>query len=96
MDYEGNNNEYNSPPFFIWDASAYANTGWHDVIFGATIENLFNTNQAMLGRGVEYAGLAPVAATAAPGGYTYSTGTYNTALVSPGPFTIRFTLSKRF
>lgn len=96
VDYEGNNNEYNAPPFFIFDAGAYANTGWHDVVLGATIENLFNTNQAMLGRGVEYAGLAPVAATAAPGGYAYSTGTYNTALVSPGPFTIRFNITKKF
>jgi hypothetical protein len=96
-DYEGNNNEYNAPAFFIFDAGARINTGFHDVFLGATVENLFNVNfNSLLGRGVEYAGLAPVAATAAPGGYAYSTGTYNTALVSPGPITFRITLTKQF
>jgi hypothetical protein len=96
-DYEGNNNEYNAPAFFIFDAGARINTGFHDVMLGGSVENLFNTNfNSNLGRGVEYAGLAPVAATAAPGGYAYSTGTYNTALVSPGPVTFRFTLTKQF
>jgi len=96
-DYEGNNNEYNAPAFFIFDAGARINTGFHDVMLGGSVENLFNTNfNSLLGRGVEYAGLEPVAATAAPGGYAYSQGTYNTALVSPGPITFRFTLTKQF
>ncbi len=43
-DYEGKNNEYNAPPFFIFDAGFQLNTGFHDVLFGATAENLFNVN----------------------------------------------------
>jgi hypothetical protein len=96
-DYEGNNNSYNAPAFWIFDAGARVNTGFHDVLAGATVENLFNTNfNSLLGRGLEYQGLAPIAATTAPGGYTYSRGTFNTALVSPGPITFRFTLTKQF
>jgi len=96
-DYEGNNNEYNAPAFWIFDAGARINTGWHDVMLGATVENLFGqTWGAQLARGVEYAGLEPVTAVAAPGGYTYGIGTYNTALVSPGPTTVRITLTKQF
>ena len=96
-DYEGNNNEYNAPAFWIFDAGLRVNTGFHDVLAGVSVENLFNQNfNALLGRGVEYAGLEPVTGTAAPGGYTYGQGTYNTALVSPGPITFRFTLTKQF
>jgi hypothetical protein len=96
-DYEGNNNEYNAPAFWIFDAGARVNTGFHDVLLGVSVENLFNENfNALLGRGVEYAGLEPVTGTAAPGGYTYATGTYNTALVAPAPITFRFTLTKQF
>jgi hypothetical protein len=96
-DYEGNNNEYNAPAFWVFDAGARINTGFHDVLLGGSVENLFNLNfNSLLGRGVEFAGLNPVAATAAPGGYTYSQGSFNTALVSPGPITFRFTLTKQF
>ena len=67
------------------------------VLLGAAVENLFNLNfNSLLGRGVEFQGLAPIAAVAAPNGYTYSRGTFNTALVSPGPTTYRITLTKRF
>jgi hypothetical protein len=96
-DFEGKNNEYNAPPFYIFDAGIQLNTGFHGVLFGAAAENLFNTNwNANLGRGVEYAGLEPITATAAPGGYTYSVGTYNSSLVAPAPFTVRVTLTKKF
>jgi hypothetical protein len=96
-DYEGNNNAYNAPAFWIFDAGARVNTGFHDVLLGVSVENLFDTNfNSLLGRGLEFQGLSPVAATAAPGGYTYSTGSFNTALVSPGPITFRFTLTKQF
>jgi outer membrane receptor protein involved in Fe transport len=96
-DYEGPNNEYNAPAFWIFDAGVRVNSGFHNVMIGASVENLMNLNfNSALGRGVEYAGLTPVAATAAPGGYAYSTGTFNTALVSPGPVTFRFTLTKQF
>jgi len=95
-DYEGNNNSYNAPAFWTFDAGVRVNTGYHDVMLGATAENLFNTNfNSLLGRGVEFQGLAPVAATAAPGGYTYSTP-FSTGLVSPGFTTFRFTLTKQF
>jgi hypothetical protein len=96
-DYEGNNNEYNAPAFFIFDAGARVNTGFHDVLAGVAIENLLNQNWgAQLARGVEFQGLEPIAAIASPTGYTYSKGTFNTAIVSPGPFTVRFTLTKQF
>jgi Carboxypeptidase regulatory-like domain/TonB-dependent Receptor Plug Domain len=95
-DFEGKNNEYNAPPFFIWDAGLQVNTGFYNVLLGAAVENLFNTNQALLGRGIEYAGTEPITATAVPGGYAYSVGTYNTSLVAPPPFTVRFTLTKKF
>jgi hypothetical protein len=97
MDYEGNNNEYNAPAFVVFDAGARVNTGFHDVMLGGAIENLFNMNfNSLLGRGVEFQGLEPTVAVASPGGYTYSKGTFNTALVSPGPITFRITLSKQF
>jgi hypothetical protein len=97
MDYEGNNNSYNAPAFFVFDAGAKINTGFHDVFFGATVENLTNFNfNALLAKGVEYQGLAPEAATPTLGGYTYTNGTFSTALVSPGPITFRFTLTKQF
>lgn len=96
-DYEGNNNEYNAPAFVLFDAEARVNLGWQNVLFGVSVENLLNTTfNSQLGRGIEYAGLEPVTAVAAPGGYTYGTGTYNTALVSPLPMTIRFSLTKNF
>ncbi len=97
MDYEGNNNSYNAPAFTVWDAGVKINTGFHDVFLGGSVENLFNLNwNSLLARGVEYQGLAPEAATPAPGGYTYTNSTFSTALVSPGPTTFRFTLTKQF
>jgi hypothetical protein len=97
VDYEGNNNEYNAPAFFVFDMGGRINTGFHDVLLGAAVENLFNLNfNSLLGRGVEFQGLEPIAAVASPGGYTYSKGAFNTALVSPGPTTYRITLTKRF
>ena len=95
-DYEGPNNSYNAPAFWVFDAGIRVNTGFHDVLLGATAENLFNTNfNSLLARGVEFQGLAPVAAAAAPNGYTYSTP-FSTGLVSPGFTTYRFTLTKQF
>lgn len=96
VDYEGSNNSYNAPAFFVFDAGIRANTGFHDVMLGATVENLFNTNfNSLLGRGIAFQGLAPVAATAVTNGYAYSTP-FNTGLVSPGFTTYRFTLTKQF
>jgi hypothetical protein len=96
-DYEGPNNSYNAPAFWIYDAGARINTGFHDIMLGATVENLTSVNfGALLARGVEFQGLAPEAATPAPGGYTYTNGTFSTALVPPPPFTIRVSLSKQF
>lgn len=95
-DYEGNNNTYNANAFWIFDAGARINTGFHDVMLGGTVENLFNTNfGAQLGRGVEFQGLNPVAASPTATGYAYSQP-FNSALVSPGPVTFRFTLTKQF
>jgi hypothetical protein len=96
-DYEGNNNEYNAPAFWIFDAGARVNTGFHDVFLGATVENLTNVNWgAQEGRGVEFQGLTPITAVATATGYAYSQGTFNTAIVSPGPITFRVTLTKQF
>ncbi len=95
-DYEGNNNSYNAPAFFIFDTGLKINTGFHQVYASVTGENILNnTFGSLLGRGVEYQGLSPVAATPAVGGYTYSTP-FNTAIVSPGPQTWRFSLVKQF
>ena len=95
-DYEGNNNSYNAPAFWVFDAGARINTGFHDVLLGGTVENLFNTNfNSLLARGVEFQGLTPVAGTSIPNGYAYSTP-FSTGLVSPGPITFRFTLTKTF
>ena len=95
-DYEGNNNEYNVPAFFIFDTGVTINTGFHDVMLSVTGENIGNVTQgALLGRGVEYQGLSPVAGTPSVGGYTYSTP-FNTAAVAPGPQTWRFSLVKNF
>ena len=97
-DYEGNNNSYNAPAFWIFDAGARVNTGFHDVMLGGTVENLFNTTfNSLLARGVEFQGLQPVVATPSTGGYTYSqSSSFSSALVSPGPITFRFTLTKQF
>jgi hypothetical protein len=95
-DYEGNNNSYNAPAFWIFDAGARVNTGFHDVMLGGTVENLFNTNfGALLARGVEFQGLNPIAGTPSATGYTYSQP-FNSALAAPGPITFRFTLTKQF
>jgi hypothetical protein len=95
-DYEGNNNEYNVPAFFIFDTGVRINTGFHEVYASVSGENILNnTFGSLLGRGVEYQGLSPVAGTPAVGGYTYSTP-FNTAAVSPGPPTWRFSLVKQF
>jgi hypothetical protein len=97
MDYEGPNNEYNAPAFVFFDAGARINTGFHDVMIGMSVENLTNVNWgAQLARGVEFQGLTPVTATSIPGGLAYGRGTFNTAIVSPGPVTARFTISKQF
>jgi hypothetical protein len=95
-DYEGNNNSYNAPAFFIFDTGAKINTGFHDVFVSVTGENILNnTFGSLLGRGVEYQGLSPVAGTPSATGYNYSTP-FNTAIVSPGPPTWRFSLVKQF
>ncbi len=95
-DYEGNNNSYNAPGFFIFDTGIKINTGFHQVSVSFTGENILNNIfGSQLGRGVEYQGLSPVAATPTTGGYTYTTP-FNTALVSPGPQTWRFLLIKPF
>ena len=95
-DYEGSNNEYNVPAFFIYDMGVRINTGFHAVYATVSGENIFNTTFGSLyGRGVEYQGLSPVAGTPSAGGYTYSTP-FNTAAVSPGPQTFRFSLVKQF
>ena len=97
MDYEGNNNSFNAPAFFNFDAGARINTGFHDVMLGATVENLttFNFNN-LLAKGIEYQGLAPESAIPSTTGYTYNNTAFSSALVSPGPITFRFTLSKQF
>jgi len=95
-DYEGSNNEYNVPAFFIFDTGLKINTGFHDVMLSVTGENVFNWQPgSLLGRGTEYQGLSPVAGTPSVGGYTYSTP-FNTAAVSPGPETWRFSILKKF
>jgi len=95
-DWEGNNNSYNAPAFWIFDGGVTANTGFHDVLLSVTGENLTNvTFGSLFGRGVEYQGLSPVAGLPNATGYTYSTP-FNTAEVSPGPQTFRFSLIKRF
>ncbi len=96
IDYEGNNNSYNAPAFFIYDAGVKINTGFHGVMLGVTAENITNqTFGALLGRGDEYQGLPVVTAKPVANGYTYSLNT-SAALVSPGPETFRFSLSKQF
>jgi hypothetical protein len=96
-DYEGPNNSYNAPAFWIFDAGAKINTGLDNIMLGASVENLTSVNfNALLARGLEYQGLAPEAATPTVGGYTYTNATFSTALVPPPPFTIRVTLSKQF
>jgi hypothetical protein len=55
MDYEGNTNLYNAPAFDVFDAGARINTGFHDVMFGATAEGLSQTNfYALYAKGVEF------------------------------------------
>lgn len=96
-DYEGPNNEYNAPAFWMFDAGIQLNTGFHDVLLGAAVENLTGVNfGANYGRGVEYQGLEPETYTNAPGAYPYTLGTFNSALVAPPPTTYRITLTKRF
>lgn len=96
-DYEGPNNSYNAPAFFLFDAGAKINTGLDNIMLGASVENLSNVNWgSLLGRGIEYQGLAPEAATPTATGYAYTNQTFSTALVAPPPFTIRVTLSKQF
>ncbi len=95
-DYEGPNNSYNAPAFWLFDAGARINTGFHDVLLGISAENLFNLNfNALLARSVRAQGAIPIAATATATGYSYSALSY-TNLVAPLPFTVRFSLSKRF
>jgi len=97
MDYEGNNNSYNAPAFTVFDAGVKINTGFHDVFLGGTVENLFNLNwNSLLAKGVEFQGLAPESAIPTTTGYAYTNGDFSTALVSPGPVTFRFTLTKQF
>lgn len=95
-EYEGNNNSYNAPAFWVFDAGAKVNTGFHNVMFNVGVENLTSLNfGAMLAKGVEYQGIAPIAGTATATGYAYSTPFYS-SLVAPPPFTVRFSLSKTF
>ncbi len=95
-DYEGNNNEYNAPAFFVFDTGLSLNTGFHNVMISVTGENVLNnTFGGLLSRGIEYQGLSPVAATPSVGGYTYS-NPFSTSLVTPGPETWRFSLVKKF
>jgi hypothetical protein len=97
MDYEGSNNSYNAPAFVVFDAGARINTGFHDVMFGATVEGLSPTNfYALYAKGVEFQGLAPLSAVPTTTGYAYTNQEFSTALVSPGPITVRFTLTKQF
>lgn len=97
MDYEGNDNSYNAPAFFVFDAGARINTGFHDVMLGASVENLTTYNfNALLSKGIEYQGLLPETATPTTSGYAYSNQTFNSPLVSPGPITFRFSLTKQF
>ena len=97
VDFEGSNNAYNAPPFFMFDAGLQANTGFHHVMLGVAAENITNVNWgALYARGVAFQGLPPVTATAIPGsngGYTYSSSTYTVGLVAPPPVTYRFTLT---
>jgi hypothetical protein len=95
-DYEGSNNEYNVPAFFTFNAGLKINL-YKGVFASISGENVFNTTfGSLLARGVEYQGLAPVAAKPAVGGYTYSNSAFSTAAVSPGPETWRFSLVKQF
>ena len=99
VDYEGNNNSYNAPAFVIFDMGIKFNTGFHNVMLNITGENLFATTfNAQLAKGVQYQGLSSVLARPAVGGYTYAVSTTSTTppLVSPGPPTFRFSLSKQF
>ena len=80
-----------------FDAGVKINTGFHDVFLGGTVENLFNLNwNSLLAKGVEFQGLAPESAIPTTTGYAYTNGDFSTALVSPGPVTFRFTLTKQF
>jgi hypothetical protein len=95
-DYEGNNNSFNGPAFWVFDAGVRFNSGFHDILIGATVENIFDfTFNSLLARGVAFQGLSPVAAAIGSSGISYSTP-FSTGLVSPGPVTFRFTLTKRF
>jgi hypothetical protein len=95
-DYEGNNNSYNVPAFFLFDTGLKINTGFHEVYAGVSGENIFNNlNNAGLSRGVEYQGQSQVAGTPSVGGYTYSSP-FNSAAINPGPETWRFSLTKQF
>jgi hypothetical protein len=99
VDYEGNNNSYNAPAFVIFDMGIKFNTGFHNVMLNITGENLFATTfNAQLAKGVQYQGLSPVLARPSVGGYTYAASTTSTTppLISPGPPTFRFSLSKQF
>jgi hypothetical protein len=95
-DYEGNNNTYNVPAFFLFDTGVKINTGFHNVFVNVTGENIFNNlNNAALGRGVEYQGQAQIAATPVTNGYKYSSP-FNSAAINPGPETWRFSIVKQF
>jgi hypothetical protein len=65
-------------------------------MLGVTAENITNqTFGALLGRGDQYQGLPVVTAQPVANGYNYSLNT-SASLVSPGPETFRFSLSKQF
>ena len=93
-EYEGANNSYNAPAFWVFDAGVRVNTGFHDVLVGLSAENLFNLNfNSQLGKGTQYQGTTPVALSSVNGQYS---ALGNTGLVAPNPFTVRFSLTKRF
>ena len=95
MDYEGPNNEYNFPSFFVFDAGLRIGFG-NGFTLQMSAENLtavnLNTN---LAQGVLNQGTVPIAASNAGSGYAYSSPS-NLGIVQPGFRTVRFSLSKRF
>jgi hypothetical protein len=97
VDYEGSNNPYNAPAFFLYDAGLRLPTGIAGALFGVSIENLTSVNWGnLLARGVAYQGLGPITAKSVPGGAVYSSTTYSVGLVAPPPTTLRFSLTKNF
>jgi hypothetical protein len=73
----------------VFDAGARINTGFHDVMFGATIEGLSPMNfYALYAKAVEFQGLARISAVPTTTGNAYTNQEFSTALVSPGPIAV--------